>query len=361
MNGTIDWTKSMQRTYEYYLVDPNTWCDVKKLTMVKTSSIDWDLDSDTLGSQSISIDEHIGEAYVRTYMIINQNGVEHKRPMGTFLVQTPGMFFDGKTKEYSADAYTPLIELKEKYPEIGHFEEEKTVIMDRVYMLTRENLRAPVIKPDNDEVLIKDFIADPNADMLEYVNDLMTNAKYEFDLDEMGRVIFKPKQDIAALQPVWTFDDGNSSILLPNINLDEDLYGIPNSVEVVCSTGSTTYRAVVRNEDADSPVSIKNRGRVIPYRETNPSIVGTATQEKIQEYAELLLRELSTIERTITYTHAYCPVRIGDCIRLNYSRAGLTNIKAKIISQSIPCTPDCPVTETAVYTTKLWKPKKKEV
>ena len=44
---------------------------------------------------------------------------------------------------------------------------------------------------------------------------------------------------------------------------------------------------------------------------------------------------------------------MGDCVRLNYSRAGLTNVKAKVISQSIDCRPGCPVTETAVFTMNL--------
>ena len=67
-----------------------------------------------------------------------------------------------------------------------------------------------------------------------------------------------------------------------------------------------------------------------------------------------LLTELSTIEYTLSYTHGYCPVRIGDCVMFNYSRAGITGIKAKVISQSIKCEPGCQVTEKAIFTTKLW-------
>ena len=75
---------------------------------------------------------------------------------------------------------------------------------------------------------------------------------------------------------------------------------------------------------------------------------------KAQEYAEKTLKELSSLEYSITYTHGYCPVRIGDCVRLNYSRAGIYNVKAKVISQNIKCESGCPVTEKAVFTTELW-------
>jgi hypothetical protein len=46
---------------------------------------------------------------------------------------------------------------------------------------------------------------------------------------------------------------------------------------------------------------------------------------------------------------------MGDCVILDYKRAGLVNVKAKVISQSISCVTGCPVEETAIYTTKLWR------
>ena len=170
----------------------------------------------------------------------------------------------------------------------------------------------------------------------------------------MGRILFSPKQDTASLHPVWTFDDGNSSILYPDLNMDHDLYGIPNIVEVVYSSGDDTYYAKVVNDDPNSPTSTVSRGREIVHRVTDPTVIGDPTQNQIQEYAESLLRELSSLEYSITYTHGYCPVRLGDCVRLNYERAGITDVKAKIVSQTIACTPGCPVTEKAVFTTKLW-------
>ena len=109
------------------------------------------------------------------------------------------------------------------------------------------------------------------------------------------------------------------------------------------------------NDDPNSPISTVNRGREITHRDSNPAIVGVPTEGQIHEYAQNLLKELSTLEYSVTYTHGYCPVRLGDCVRLNYERAGLKGIKAKVISQSISCEPGCPVTEKAVFTNKLWR------
>ena len=186
-------------------------------------------------------------------------------------------------------------------------------------------------------------------------SDLIANANHSLALDDVGRILFMPNQDTMSLQPIWTYDDSNSSILYPELTVDRDLYGIPNVVEVIYSNGNEYYRGRAVNEDPSSPISTVNRGREITHRESNPSLLGNPSQERIQEYAENLLKELSSLEYTITYTHGYCPVRIGDCVRLNYKRAGINGIKAKVISQNIKCEPGCPVTEKAVFTTELWR------
>ena len=68
-----DWTKSMQQTFEYYLVDPGTWKDIKRIDNVKKSTISWDYTANTLGSATIDIVESLGECYIRIYLITIQN------------------------------------------------------------------------------------------------------------------------------------------------------------------------------------------------------------------------------------------------------------------------------------------------
>ena len=349
-----DWSSTMQQTFEYYIVDPGTWKDVKKIENVIQSTIKRDSSAETLGSATIDVAESLGECYIRIYLITIQNGVREKHPLGTFLVQTPSHKFDGKIQTISLDAYTPLLELKEGMPPIGYSILEGNNIMNNAYLLVREQARAPVIKTENEKNLFNDFVANTDDTWITFLSDLIANAKYTFGLDELGRIIFMPVQDTASLQPVWTYDDNNSSILYPDLDIDRDLYGIPNVVEVVYSNGKDIYTARVENNDENSPISIPNRGREIIHRETNPDLLGDPTKNQIDEYAKQLLRNLSTLEYTISYTHGYCPVRLGDCVRINYERAGLKNIKAKVISQSIECKPGCPVTEKAVYTNKLW-------
>lgn len=350
-----DWLSSSQQTFEYYIVDPGTWRDVSRIENVISSSINWDASADTLGSASINVNIPLGECYIRIYLITIQNGFRGKHPLGTFLVQTPSYNFDGKAKNITLDAYTPLLELKENYPPLGYSIRKGENVLNMAYQLTREQARAPIHETSNDCILHANFVAALDDTWITFLRDLLGNAEYKFGLDELGRILFVPDQDTRSLQPVWTYTDDNSSILYPSLDIDHDLYGIPNVVEVIYSNGNEYYYGEAVNDDPSSLISTVNRGRRITHRITNPSIPGSPSEDQIQYYAGQMLRELSTLEYTVTYKHGYCPVRLGDCVRLNYKRAGLNGIKAKVISQTIDCVPGCPVTEKAVFTAELWR------
>lgn len=351
-----DWTSAMQQTFEYYIVDPGTWKDDKKINTVISSRISRDSGAETLGSASITMTESVGECYIRIYLVTIQNGIRERWPLGTYMVQTPSYSFDGKVRNITMDAYTPLIELKEKHPPLGYSVYKYENIMERVCLIMRENMRAPIVKSESEkgETLYSNFVANLDDTWMTFVKDLIANAEMRIDLDELGRVLFMPIQELAALQPVWTFDTNNSSILYPNFNIEHDLYGIPNEVEVIHTKNNISVSVKVVNDDPNSPVSTVNRGRRITHRITDPAIPGTPNEAQLKEYAMSVLKDMSSIEYTVSYTHGYCPVRVGDCVRLNYPAAGLRNVKAKIISQTIDCVPGCPVTDKAVFTSNLW-------
>ena len=350
-----DWLSSMTQTFEYYVVDPATWTDKERLDNVKSCSIKRDSETDTLGSATFEVTDSVGECYIRVYLIAIQNGIREKYPLGTYLVQTPSSSYDGKIRSVTMDAYSPLLELKETQPPLGYSLLKGDKVMENAYKIIREKARAPVVKVDTADTLYGDFVSSTEDTWITFVSDLITNASYVLDLDEMGRILFAPKQDVSSLQPVWTFNDDNSSILYPEMILNHDLYGIPNVVEVIYSSGNDRYYSRVVNEDSNSPTSTISRGREIVHRVTDPSFVGEPTQKQVDAYAEKLLSELSSLEYTISYEHGYCPVRVGDCVRINYSRAGLNDVKAKVISQNIKCESGCPVTEKAIFTRKLWR------
>lgn len=350
-----DWTKSMIRTYEYYIVDPGTWKDSEKLDTVTASTIDRDADDETLGSASIDMTGDISECYIRIYLVTIQNGVRERFPLGTCLVQTPSFKFDGKITERSLDAYTPLLELKENQPDYGYTLMKNTNIMQIAGTLAGEHARAPVVTTSHEKTLFADFTAETNDTWLSFLSDLIRNANYEFSINPLGQILFAPIQSLSSMRHIWEYTDDNSSILYPDVTYEQDLYSIPNVVEVIYSSNNRVYIGRAENTDPDSIVSKVNRGREIIYRETSPSFTGIPSKAEVQEYAEKLLDTKSSVECSITYKHGYCPVTINDCVLLNYRRAGLKNIRARVIRQSINCTPDCPVEETATFMKNLWR------
>ena len=351
----MDWNASMQQTFEYYKIDPITWCDVELIDDIISCSISRDSNAETLGSASIDKSTSLDECYIRVYLVCLQNGIKERIPLGTFLVQTPGTSFDGKSSSISLDAYTPLLELKENPVPLGYYIAKGSNVMEESYKLLRNNSRAPVIKTRSDRTLVYDFVANTDDTWLSFINDLVMNDDYILSLDELGQIMFKPYHSLDTMQPIWRFEDNENSIMYPEISVDRDLYGIPNVVEVICANGDESFYSIARNDNPNSPTSTISRGREITKRVTNPEITGTPTQERLDDYAKRLLQELSTLEYSITYTHGYCPVTIGDCVEINYKRAGLEGIKAKVVSQSIACTPGCPVTEKAVFKDSTWE------
>lgn len=350
-----DWTRSMIQTYEYLKVDPGTWMNSELLNHITGCSITRDCSTDTLCYATIDATEVLPECYVRVYLVCTQDRITEKIPLGTFLVQSPSTSYNGKVYHISMDAYSPLLELKDSKPPFGYSIPKGTNIMELAARLCSENCRAPVVETTCNETLKADFISTDDDTWLSFLSDLIANADYIFDIDEMGRILFEKKQDIASLQPVETYVDDDLSILYPDTDLDQDFYGIPNTVEVIYSSLNGHLFAKAVNNDASSPISVANRGRVVLYRVVNPEFPGAATQAYLNRYAEQVLRELSTLEYTLHYSHGFTPVRVGDCVRIFYSAAGLEDVKVCIKTQTIECAPGCKVSETGVYTRRLYE------
>ena len=353
-----DWTSSAQHSFEYYEVDPTSWMDKRRLTQVTSCSITRDISHETLGNATYETHEMpVGEFYVRTYFTPVQNGLKERYPLGTFLVQTPGKKWNGRVASYSWDAYTPLLELKDDKPPLGYTVRKNNNIMDTVSALIADNSRIPFVPVQDSTLLELDFTAEGNDTWLSFISSLMAKAKYSFNLDELGVTYFEKKQEIAALTPVWTYTDDNSSIIYPDISFDNDIYGVPNVVEVVYTNDGANMSSRVINDRVESPISTVNRGRVVFHREENPDFGGVPFQEELDIYAENLLESMSTIESQLSYSHGYNGVRLYDGVRLHHTRAEMLNVKAQVTSQKLNCATGLKVDETAVFTNRLWEVK----
>lgn len=352
-----DWTKSMKQTFEYYIVDPATWRDAEKVDLIESCTITRDSQSNTLGSATLTSDNDYSDKYIRTYLVTEQNGIIDKTALGTHLYQSPSFNYRATRRSSQQDGYTPLIELSENPPPYGYSIQKGEEILSNATRIMREHTRAPVVGGDNTDKLNDIFVSNTEDSWLTFLSDFIANAKYSLGLDEMGRILFERDQETASLSPIWIYTDDNSSILYPEVTLSRDLFGIPNVIEVIYSqSGGAIAPKIARvvNDDPASPTSTVNRGREITFRDTSPNVVEGITDEQLEEYAKNVLKEKSSLEYTLTYKHGYCPVRLGDCVMLNYKSAGLNNVKARVIRQTINCESGCAVEETAVFSKQLW-------
>lgn len=351
----MDFTASMVQSFEVYKVDPITWHDIRKIDNVTSCSITRDGSTDLLENASISCNDVLGEIYIRIYLVCVQNDITEKIPLGTFLVQTPSTTFDGKITSTTLDAYSPLLELKDKLPAVGKTVKRNANILQEVKKIISDSGRAPVIETTSDMVIDTNYTTTGQETTLDFIKGLIKYADHKIGLDELSRIIFVPDQNPTAMQQRWTFTDDNSSILNADVSVARDLYGVPNVVEVIYADGDRNYYARAVNDNPNSEISTVSRGREVQKRITNPAISGVITQAKINEYARKTLEELSTLVYTVTYSHGYCPVRVGDCVKLNYKAAGLNGIKAVVTSQNITCATGVIVNETATFSIKLWE------
>lgn len=356
----VDWTQPMKQTYEFYRVDSKTWQDAERVLDIDSCIITRDATVDTLGSGSFECINELEECYIRVYLIAEQNGRKHRICLGTLMVQTPEVSYDGKRTHLTMDGYTSLIELKNSMPPIGYAIREGHDLMNRAFRNTLDHCQAPVIEPGYSKTLYSHFLANPDDTWFTFIKDLLANGESHFTVDEYGVISFALDEEINSATPVWVYCDDDKSILFQDIKDQRDLYNIPNVVEVVYSNGTSTFTGIARNDDENSITSTISRGREVVFRETNPNIPGDMTgdnaQQYIDAYAEKLLSNKSQLEHTITYRHGFCPaVKVGDGVIINYRAAGLINIKAKVISQNISCKTGCEVEETAVYMTNTWR------
>ena len=344
-----DWKRGMQRIFEFYRVNPETWGDAERLETVTGADITRDADLETLGSASFSMDAFDGEMYVRTYLVTIQDGVREAWPLGTHLLISDGRDFDGMRSSRTVGGYTPLKELLDDMPPLG-FTLPAGTGMARIESLMRLHARMPVGESDMLYSSDEPYTADPDADSwLSFLSGWLAKAGCCIDVDERGNGVIAPIQDSRALAPCFTFDDGNSSILQPAVTVDSNMPDVPNVVEVVSSGADGTLSCELADDSEDSPTSTKGRGRTVRHRESSPDLPDNPTQSDVDDAARRLLRKLTATQYEIRFTHAYVPgLRPGMAVRLAYSRMGM-DVSAVIASQTIHCTPACQVECTARF------------
>ena len=311
----MDWTRNMALSFAYRVVEPTTWRDREVLDTVSSCHIVRDLEMDTLGQATLTIvDADDGERWIRCYMNAEQDGREERVCMGTFLVQTPRRSSNGRFTSYDCTAYTSLHVLAEAKPNTGYALAAGSNCVEAAESICRSYGLAPVIAPISDSVLDDHYVAPSDASWLDIAKTLLASVGMKPEVDPYGRIVFAPDIPAYAMSPSWTFRDDETSIILPGVSEEMDWYHLPN-VCVVSTPSGITGRA--ENSDPDSRLSTVSRGREVTLKIDDPDeLRAGCTQATADAFALRKLREESVMERVANVSHGYCPVTIGDLVRV---------------------------------------------
>lgn len=349
-----DWTKSYGVSFEYWEVDKDTMRDRRRMYGVEDAEITRDADDPTLGDATMSIDEYLAEeTFIRVYLLAEQppqSGSVERICLGTFLAQVSQINLDGKVESRPLELSTVLKELDDDNPPSGYtVRKGADAVAAAMRIFSRYHVK--VIPSTVSKAAPRDITANDSDTWLTFGRAVLESVDMEPTLDAFGQVGFSPIRSASALASTWLYIDDVVSIINSEANLKLDWHNVPNVVEVNVSTANSFIRRQCENNDPNSPVSTASRGRVKRIIVSNPE--GVATAEQAEAYARRELKKLSNAERELTYTHGYCPVRLGDGITFNYVAHSLS-VKAKVVRQVIRCNTDLEVEETARYTEALW-------
>ena len=347
-----DWARGMKQTWTWVEVDPGTWQDIRVIDTVVSASIKRDAGSDLRESASIVLDsEMLGEIYVRAYIDIEQDGRSERVCVGTFLCQTPVLKSNGKTQELTVDAYSPLLELRDDRPPYGYTSTGK--VSDRIAQIVEGASHAPFVGYGSTSFPVP-VVANEDDSWLSYSRALAAYSGCDVTCDEWGRVQMAPIISRASLRQTWEFTDSNSSILLPDVEETFDWYGLPNVCEVVWSEDTRSVVGRAENSSRMSAISTVRRGRRVVMRVDNPDeLKDGCTQVEADALARTLLEDASVVEREFVISHGFCPVKIGDCVRIAFARYGI-DMLAQVRSQEIDCATGATMRSVCVSTERMW-------
>ena len=305
----MDWTKGFSSRYYISIVDKDTWRDIKRLK-ITGGTIKRSL-SDLRQSADINVVNYAeeGEPLIRVWLDSKQNNDSSHTPLFTGLVSTPGRNINGRLVTQTLQCYSVLKPAEDILLPRGWYAPIDINAVSLIIKLLKVT-NAPVeILGDTSKTILKNaIIAEQNETNLSMIEVLLQTINWRMTIDGYGKIFLGPYPT----EPSMVLDSRDIDIVELELSDDYDWYDCPNVIRIVYDNICIEYR----DENPNSPFSIKNRGREIWIEETSASL---QENETIGEYAKRRLSELQKVNRIVSYDRRYIPnLNITDVIRLNY-------------------------------------------
>ena len=232
-------------------------------------------------------------------------------PQGVFLLSSPRRHTDDAgTVWRSVDGYDQLQLLSDELAIVRH-----VVMADSVYttevatILWAAGVTAVVRASASRTPVDKEW--DPGTSRLQVINELLAEINYQpLSFDELGNAIVQPYTAPSQRVEEWRYVDDESSLTLPQIDQEVDLFGIPNVWALVVSNpDQPPISAWYVNVNPASPTSTVRRGRYITDFRTEQN---AADQAALDAKVARLAFEASQVYEHLSFSTGLMPIHSGN-------------------------------------------------
>lgn len=348
----IQWEGGYSSKWRLMAVNKATWDSEHEVTGLSSVSIEHDMTDDypLLETATMEIDlpyengsfASLPDGWYRVEMIADgYSGQSEKVDVATLYLASESGHVERGYDRRSVNGYSVLKPAAGKKVEAGTYAPKGVNGAEHAAKLLRLCTPAPIVV-EGSFTLNRHVVFDPADSYLRCAWDLLDAAGWCMQIDGHGRIHIReigktPKKNLSRIESCRKLE--------PGIDYKKDRSKIPN--RYVAIYGSE--RAVVENNDLESPVSIPSRGFVIDEIDTSPVPVNG---ESLAHYAKRQLEDLSVIDERYSYYREYDPdLMVFDSIGYTMPDQMLSG-EYRIVSQSLACSHGIRVKETVSKQTK---------
>lgn len=261
------------------------------------------------------------------YAFTDQYGTYGSYPLATMFLGSSEPTINGKMISGTVELFSVLKVAENKYYGLPYTIKAGTNAVAKAVELM-ESLGLKTNNPKCDYKLSADHVFKTDESYLSIVNWLLNAANYTACYpDAYGIVQMLPYQKPDMRQPVWTFSDGDDSIMQPCVVLSDNSQDIPNACRLNYETDEESLWASTVNVDKTSNASVVSKKYESTLTETISELSGNTQEERLNNLKELSRNRLidnSAVIEYVSLQHPYVPIYPADAICIDYKAAGST-------------------------------------
>lgn len=257
----------------------------------------------------------------RLRVTVEINGVSY--PMGVFCVTTETPTESGGVSLVEIEAYSLLWILEQcKLERKIHFQKDETYTGAIKSLLAGAGFVDYDIEESGARLATEREDWEVGTTYLKVINDLLSEINYNrLFVTPTGKIRATKYQAPSVENVTHTYTEGKDSVIKREYRIENDFYKKSNVFIVICNNPELedTLRAEAVNDDVNSPYSVVNMGRRVPYIER---VNNTPSLEELQQRAENLKMKSNETNETITFETAIIPTHTTyDTVMVNVGDA----------------------------------------